>query len=111
MSSDEDRPEREEASLEVSEVKGQVETLEEQRQFLLAHTENLEHVIQGLRREARLREAEILALKAKVQGLEAGLAVTEQAYHAVLGSRSWRLLAPLRAATDALRRLRGAAPR
>lgn len=84
----------EEPSLDVDEAKAEAERLEEQREFLVAHAENLERVIQRLRHEAKLRAA-------RIDLLEAQLA-------AMLQSRGWRLLAPLRAANRLAGRVRAA---
>jgi hypothetical protein len=84
----------EEPSLDVDESRAEAERLEEQREFLVAHVENLERVIQRLRQEATLRAA-------RIDVLEAQLA-------AMLQSRGWRLLAPLRAAHRLVARVRAA---
>lgn len=104
MSTGEDRAERAEASLEVPEAKTPAERLEEQRDFLLAHAENLERMIERLRSDERRRAAEIVELTARLRAVEANLA-------AVVGSRSWRWAARLRAAADAVQRLLGAGRR
>jgi hypothetical protein len=72
--------------------------LGEQRDFLLAHAENLERMIERLRSDERRRAAEIAELTARLRAVEADLA-------AVVGSRSWRWAARLRAAADAVQRL------
>ena len=72
---------------EVARLERELERLESERQYLRLHAQNVE---QELRRLVSEREA-------RFRRLEAELARVNDAYRLVVTSRSWRLLAPLRA--------------
>jgi hypothetical protein len=76
-------------------VEARLERLEQEREFLLVHSRNLERQLYRLTRQRDRDRA--AARAAQTRTLEARLGEITSAHVAVLNSRTWRAFAPYRA--------------